>query len=446
MSDKDVWPGASELDDEESRDAEGAAGAAERSAVRPNPPTGSEPRPAPDSEENAFTRSVAIVGNVTVGLLLGLMLCLVFSHDSWQVYDGPRVLGELEKASRLEKSDVLAARKLYDGVLKEARRHTVTDENLAKQPARAQRARAALEQRIQEGIGAEKTGQPRKAEGEGEHVAAEEGRERAAEGPRGIDEEKPPIAAERGREKATPRKAPVAEVPKPADPVALLEELLRRVEHDGTKPRVTDFMGPDRWAKKMAYPVNMQYEIKKTDSPVLPMVATVTWQDNPYISDDFPTREAAEVAPLQDRGTVPKGFRSWATLAFQDGRWIVQDTGWDGPAVGLHKKHSESSDDRDWVYDWWWAFERVGPAPDRQSIGAAEGAGFGGFAIAVAGLAGIGVGVVIGFALWPRAVAELTAQRDRMAAENAALTEECDRLRDADALTAAEDRTEDLPD
>ena len=86
---------------------------------------------------------------------------------------------------------------------------------------------------------------------------------------------------------------------------------------------------------------------------------------------------------------------------------------------------------------------------NRQSGGAAESTGSGWFVVALSGLAGIATGLVLGFALWPsgRSVAELTAQRDRISAENAALTAERDWLRGANAaLTAEKNGTEHLLD
>ncbi len=86
---------------------------------------------------------------------------------------------------------------------------------------------------------------------------------------------------------------------------------------------------------------------------------------------------------------------------------------------------------------------------DRRSNGAAENAVFGWFGVALAGTVGVAIGIALGFALSPSAggsVADLTAQRDHLAAEKMALTGERDRLRRSNAtLTAWKNQTERLP-
>jgi hypothetical protein len=85
---------------------------------------------------------------------------------------------------------------------------------------------------------------------------------------------------------------------------------------------------------------------------------------------------------------------------------------------------------------------------DRQSSGTTESTGFGWFVVALAGTAGIAIGVALGFTLSPSggsSIAEITTQRDHLAAENTALTAERDRLRGANAtLTTEKNRTEHL--
>jgi hypothetical protein len=83
------------------------------------------------------------------------------------------------------------------------------------------------------------------------------------------------------------------------------------------------------------------------------------------------------------------------------------------------------------------------------SNGPTESTGFGWFVVALAGTAGIAIGIALGFALSRSgggSIAELTTQRDRLAAENTALAAERDRLRVANAtLTTEKNRTEHLP-
>ena len=70
---------------------------------------------------------------------------------------------------------------------------------------------------------------------------------------------------------------------------------------------------------------------------------------------------------------------------------------------------------------------------ERQSSGTTDSTGFGWLVVALAGIAGIAIGLALGFALSRIAgssIAELTTQRDdSLAAENTALTAEHDRFR-----------------
>ena len=85
---------------------------------------------------------------------------------------------------------------------------------------------------------------------------------------------------------------------------------------------------------------------------------------------------------------------------------------------------------------------------ERQSSGTTDSTGFGWLVVALAGIAGIAIGLALGFALSRIAgssIAELTTQRDSLAAENTALTAERDRFRGANAtLTMEKNRTEQL--
>ncbi len=142
---------------------------------------------------------------------------------------------------------------------------------------------------------------------------------------------------------------------KPADPVASLKVILVKITNDGTKPRVTDFSAPDKWCKARRLAVGIKYDVRKTDSLVSPFVATVTWLDDVYRTQEFPTRDEAEKAELPKKPVPGTGLSWQAKLAYQDGKWVVQDVGWDFSWAKGHW-HSTADDPRDPVMDWWWAF------------------------------------------------------------------------------------------
>ena len=85
---------------------------------------------------------------------------------------------------------------------------------------------------------------------------------------------------------------------------------------------------------------------------------------------------------------------------------------------------------------------------ERESSGPTECIGIGWFVVVLAGTVGIAIGIALGFALSASAgssIGELSTQRDRLAAENTALTAERDRLRVANATLAAEKTRTDHP-
>jgi hypothetical protein len=146
-----------------------------------------------------------------------------------------------------------------------------------------------------------------------------------------------------------------------ADPLGSLKAILKQISADGTKERVVDFTGPGKWRKRKYLPVNLQFDVKKTDSLVSPFVASVTWSAAFFATPDFPTREEAASAPLPSKPDYSKGGPLWwAKLAFQDGRWIVKDVGFDLGSHSddplLHQRYSTLDDVRRPILDWWLAF------------------------------------------------------------------------------------------
>ncbi len=130
---------------------------------------------------------MGVCGGVCV-LVLGFIVWSIASRDTWEVNNASRVLARLEEADRLQQSDPLAAYKIYDEVLKEAKQHKVTDEQFAQKLANAEKSQAAAHQKVQKNIRAEEGEKQRLAEEEAKRVAEvrrriaqDEERKRAAE-------------------------------------------------------------------------------------------------------------------------------------------------------------------------------------------------------------------------------------------------------------------------
>ena len=103
----------------------------------------------------------------------------------------------------------------------------------------------------------------------------------------------------------------------------------------------------------------IKFDVRKTDSLVSPYVATVTWLDNAYLTPERGTKQEAEADSLPKEPTVKADSHStplYAKLAWQEGKWIVQDVGWDDEVLNMSKSHLKTSDYKDPVHDWWVTF------------------------------------------------------------------------------------------
>ena len=88
-------------------------------------------------------------------------------------------------------------------------------------------------------------------------------------------------------------------------------------------------------------------------------MATVTWLDNAYLTPERGTKQEAEADSLPKEPTVKADSHStplYAKLAWQEGKWIVQDVGWDNEVLNMSKSHLKTSDYKDPVHDWWVTF------------------------------------------------------------------------------------------
>jgi len=155
-------------------------------------------------------------------------------------------------------------------------------------------------------------------------------------------------------------KPPIAKVEAPTTDdgsTDALKELLKVVERDGTPTRVTDFKKPGHWQKRHYTATRIEYHVKKTDSLVSPCLATVSWLEDAYLSQERATKREAEADPLPKQPTA--GSHStpfWAKLAWQGGKWVLQDVGWELPSFDIYRSHTKTSNPKDPVHDWWVAF------------------------------------------------------------------------------------------
>ena len=137
-----------------------------------------------------------------------------------------------------------------------------------------------------------------------------------------------------------------------SDPVAALKAVIRRMETEGTKERVTNFLAPNKWVKRKAVARDVKFDVRKTDSLLVPYAADVTWVSAAYLSPEVPTKEEAEKAKLPATPFAPK-FRHWAKLSWRDGVWVPDDLGW--RSGNLAVTHSTLTDKRNPIHDWWLA-------------------------------------------------------------------------------------------
>ena len=142
---------------------------------------------------------------------------------------------------------------------------------------------------------------------------------------------------------------------KPADPVALIKPILVKLEKDGTEENVTDFVDTGKWIKRKYVASTIKFDVKKTDSLVSPFIAMVTWEPKAYISGSYGTKLEAEKAEIP-KIPIAGGTRWWAELAFQDGKWVIQDCGWKTESGIIDKRYSTLKNDKDPIIDWWRAF------------------------------------------------------------------------------------------
>jgi hypothetical protein len=149
--------------------------------------------------------------------------------------------------------------------------------------------------------------------------------------------------------------APATEAgPGGGGPEASLAPVLARLEK-GTRPRTTNFVAKDKWAKRRGVATDVRHEIRKTDSPDSPFEARVTWRALFYLTGDYATRGEAEDAPLPARPYGPVPAQYWARYRFRDGAWALEEVGWRQPALRLEVTHSTLRDPQDPLDDWWQA-------------------------------------------------------------------------------------------
>ena len=164
--------------------------------------------PKDEAKKDHLVRNVGIAAVAITALLVAVIITPDLMRDKWELHNTDRVSAKLEEAGRLQRSDPLAAYKIYDEVLKEAQQHKITDEQFLKKLADAENSRTVLYQKVEAKIRAEEAEKQRLVDEEARRAAAEkqrvaegEARKRAAEESQRIAEEKR-LAEEKRRKDA----------------------------------------------------------------------------------------------------------------------------------------------------------------------------------------------------------------------------------------------------
>jgi len=164
---------------------------------------------------------------------------------------------------------------------------------------------------------------------------------------------------------------------KAKDPVAQLRAVLARIEKNGTQERIVnggtwnvDPSGGKGWVKRKYTASDLKFDVRKTDSLVSPLTAVVTFDPVQYSGPLCQTQQDAERTTLGANPSHKWGERLYgqrsgpftAALAWQEGKWVLNELEWDCPAMGdfipaNHRKYSDLSPDSfDPLTDWWRAF------------------------------------------------------------------------------------------
>jgi len=179
------------------------------------------PQP-PQLPMNAEHENDHLVRNIGIGVIaVTAVACVAIvvlyaTRDRWEASNRAQVSARLEEAERTTEADPLAAYKIYDEVLKEARQHKITDEGFSAKLAAAEEARAALHKKVEEELRAEEAEKQRQAEQrarlaaeENKRLAEEAAKKRAVEEAQRVAEEERKAEEERLKAAALAyRKAP----------------------------------------------------------------------------------------------------------------------------------------------------------------------------------------------------------------------------------------------
>ena len=188
-------PGASTVDP-----GHGAVGSGEQSGSA-HPPSYIAAAEDEGLALGTVTKVVMGVCGAVCIIVVGSVVWLVATRDSWELDNAHRVSAKLAEADQLRQSNPTEAYKIYDESLKEAKQHKIASETFSQTLASAEATRAAIYQRIQDKIREEEGEKRRRADEESRRVAAEAARKRAA-----VEAEQKRAAAEAERQQA-PAKA-----------------------------------------------------------------------------------------------------------------------------------------------------------------------------------------------------------------------------------------------
>ena len=175
---------------------------------------------------------------VVVLIGIGVVIWDITYRDTWQSENTSRVSKELAKADQLQQTDSFAAYKIYDAILKEAKKHKLTNEHLLTELVNAEKSRTAMYQIVQDQLRAEEVEKQRQAEVEAkraaeekQRVAEEEKKRRAAEEAERIAQEKQQVEEKRRKEAASAYRNVLQNPPQSArDALNVLKKVEARTE------------------------------------------------------------------------------------------------------------------------------------------------------------------------------------------------------------------------
>jgi hypothetical protein len=161
-------------------------------------------------EKDTLIRNVTIAAGTVTCLVVAVLVVPYAIRDKWEIYERDRILKKLNEADQLQKINPFLAYKTYDEILKESKKHAITDEHFLKVLNIAENSRSTLYIKVQENIKAEEAEKRRLDEAEAKRVADEKMRIVKEQENKRATEEAQRIAEEKKRAEEKRRKEAVS--------------------------------------------------------------------------------------------------------------------------------------------------------------------------------------------------------------------------------------------